>query len=54
MNFISSYMYVTFIRFVLLGSYILFYGGGCDGVGRSVHSECNAKRRWVKIGRGVE
>ena len=67
-------MYIVFIRFFYL-EVLLFYGGGCDGVGEcsvkgalgvtrgggregqmeeSVHRECNAKRGWVKMGRGVE
>ena len=37
MNFISSYMYITFIRFFYL-EVLLFYGGGCNGVW-----ECSVK-----------
>ena len=59
MNFISSYiyiiMYITFIRFFFNLEVLLFYGGGCDGVG-----ECSVKgalgvTRWrsVCVGGGV-
>ena len=61
MNFISSYMYITFIRFFYL-EVLLCYGGGWDGVwecsvkgafsvtrGRCV---CGGRGRWGKVCKG--
>ena len=58
MNFISSYMYICVYQIFFYLEVLLFYGGGCDGVGEcSVKGAlcvtrgevCEGRGRWRKV-----